>query len=153
MLMGFLLQVTCGFSLETFNTLSLLYILGVLTIICCGDFLFGLILSSNFLICMSVSFCLCGGEFSPMTLLEIWSSPLAQGYSPLCMSIIQRFVLFVYCFVVWFYCHISYVFLSWVLCFVSSFNFSCYFLFGLDPLFYLQDSISLLDSLTFKAFL
>lgn len=38
-LVGFPMYVTCVFSLAIFNILSLFYILSILTMLCCGNFL------------------------------------------------------------------------------------------------------------------
>lgn len=76
-------------------------------------------------ISMGVSFCLFWEEFSSLTLS---GQSIGWDFSPSCMSIIQKFVLFVWCFVVW---------LVLVFHFLLTFCVTC--LYGLDPLFYLQD--------------
>jgi hypothetical protein len=84
--------VTCCFSLETFNILYFLYI-DCLKIMSWASFFSGLVcqMSQSLLYVYSCLF-LRFGNFSPLILLNIFSTPLVRTSSPSSMPKIYKFV-------------------------------------------------------------
>lgn len=111
-------------SLDTFTTPSLLSILRVFTTIRSGDFLSSLLHLVSCALLESLWVCLFAYFGKNFLLWPCLVTPLGWDFSPSCMIIIQKFVLFVVLLSAWFWCFIPCVFLSRVLCFVF-FYFLC----------------------------